>query len=747
MQLGRSLPLLAFIYLSTTALVAADSSPQYPGGTKREVQKNQPILLICDELKNDRDLGLTIARGNVEIVHDGRLLQADVVTYNEESDLVTASGNVRLYDPAGEVSFSNYIELTGDMKEGFVKDLQVILADESLLSARQARRNVTSVSEFEKAVYSPCSVCRSPSSQPPLWQMRAEDVEWVKGNEAEGVNEDIIYRHATMDFFGIPALYAPYFRHPAPGVKRRSGFLTPFFGNSSHNGFTTVIPYYWVIDPTSDLLIEPAYLADAGPVFGAEYRKSFNRGVFEIYGSVTEMKRGAYEKVKKDIQKTKQGLAKAGQNNPDLGLQNIKRVRGHVDLLARVNINSHLQAGLNVLRTSDHTYLKRYTHLGYQKKSFLRSTAYVRGFYGRSYGNIRAYSFQGLNPADRDKTTPLIAPLADVNFLSKPDSFGGRFSVDMNGMNLERRTGGDMQRLSATFGWQKVNTSSWGDVFTFGARVRGDHYHIQNFRPDIAEKHDISRDVQRGIPQLYVDWRMPFVRYGQSTTCILEPIGGLVAAPKMNKNIWIPNEDSRFFELNDSNIFSENRFAGLDRIDGGTRAYLGLHQDLSSGPEKRLDVLLAQSFQLSRRDDVAFDNVFGQRQRITPPPAAGLNPWRRLSKKELKIQDRRQQNAAGLRQGASNYVARLAWRYTSWWSLKSSFLLRESDFKPRRSEILTTVGQPILNVTATFTQLPRLEEDSRDQKGKQIDLALASQFHRNWSVGVGTLRGIGKDKG
>jgi lipopolysaccharide assembly outer membrane protein LptD (OstA) len=52
----------------------------------------------------------------------------------------------------------------------------------------------------------------------------------------------------------LPVLYSPYFIAPAK-KERQSGFLMPEFGLSKKDGFILYLPYYLVIDPSSDATI------------------------------------------------------------------------------------------------------------------------------------------------------------------------------------------------------------------------------------------------------------------------------------------------------------------------------------------------------------------------------------------------------------------------------------------------------------------------------------------------------------
>src|SRR5436190_21907242 len=79
-----------------------------------QTDENKPVLYYADTQTYDRELGILILKGHVEFDHLGNILEADYVTYNEKADIVTASGNVRLRQPNGEVNFADYLELTGD---------------------------------------------------------------------------------------------------------------------------------------------------------------------------------------------------------------------------------------------------------------------------------------------------------------------------------------------------------------------------------------------------------------------------------------------------------------------------------------------------------------------------------------------------------------------------------------------------------------------------------------------------------
>jgi len=54
------------------------------GGSKQN--KNAPVVFQADEVQYDEQLGLTVAKGHVEISQAGEILLADTVSYNQRTD-------------------------------------------------------------------------------------------------------------------------------------------------------------------------------------------------------------------------------------------------------------------------------------------------------------------------------------------------------------------------------------------------------------------------------------------------------------------------------------------------------------------------------------------------------------------------------------------------------------------------------------------------------------------------------------
>ncbi len=238
------------------------------------------MLFSADELQSDEELGLVVAKGHVEVSQGLRTLLADTVTYNQRTDTVTASGHVSLLEPTGEILFADFVELTNRFNDGFLQNIRALLSDRSRVAANTGRRTGGTRLEMRRGVYSPCDLCREDPTQPPLWQLRAEQI------THDSQTHTFEYRDATLEIGGIPVLYTPYLSHPDPSIKRQSGFLAPTLGNSTNLGFHATIPYFWAIAPDRDATFSPIFTSSAGTVAAAQYRQRFSDGQLRGSGSI-----------------------------------------------------------------------------------------------------------------------------------------------------------------------------------------------------------------------------------------------------------------------------------------------------------------------------------------------------------------------------------------------------------------------------------------------------------------------------
>ncbi len=563
-----------------------------PPAGAQEFPIDAGVFLTADEVTYDRERGTVTARGNVEVSRDNRTLLADEITYEQTTDILNASGNVSLLEPTGEVLFASRVELTGDLKDGIVEDIRVILDDLSRIAANGARLSAGGTTEMRRAVYSPCDLCPDEPTRPPLWQIKAVKVVHDKNRKA------IEYFDAWMEIAGIPVAYTPYFTHPDPTVRRRRGFLAPSFGGSSDLGFIAQVPFYYVVDERSDLTATPVYTDKEGPLMAAEYRRKFQHGRIEFSGSLTE----------------------DSQND----------VRGHLFGEGRLDIDETWRAGFDVERASDDTFLRRY---GFGSQGELTSRIFAEGFRKRNYMAFNAYAFQGLRQTDDQGTTPWVLPRFDYNHVGEVDGYGGRSSLDVNLMALTRTDGADTRRLSVRGGWRRPFVGPIGDLLSVTTSFQGDFYHVDSFDRGGTEG-EFSGVTGRFVPQMAVDWRYPLGKTSGNISQSVEPIAQIIVSPYGGNPNTIPNEDSQDFEFDETNLFRTNRFTGVDRVEGGPRLNYGLRWGVFGNNGGSTTVLVGQSYRLKSDDTFADqsgleDNLSDIVARVHASPGRHLNVFYR----------------------------------------------------------------------------------------------------------------------
>ena len=523
----------------------------------------QPIHLTADQIVNDRDLGIVTAKGRVDIAQAGRTLSADVVSYNLKQDVITASGNVVMTEPNGEVTKANYFELTGDFKNGVAQEIKVLLTDHSRMAGASATRVGGDRTDFDQAAYTPCEPCREHPERPPLWEAKADR---VIHNQAEQLVE---YHDVWLDIDGVPVAYTPYLSHPDPTVKRRSGFLVPTIGSSTSLGASLATPYYFVVSDNEDITFSPRWLlgnATTSTASGSTYETPGGLGTSALQHVILS---GEQRWAGQSGQAKTMGSLTADQSTGSL--------RGNVDAEGIFDLNHHWRAGYDIERQSDDSYADVYGYRIPMDKPWLNSRVFAEGFGRRDYAVVEGFAFQGISTTD-DNTNkaPMVWPHLSYQHVSTPDRWGGSWHLDGDMLNYTRVEGTSANRVSQEASWVRPFTDRMGDQYTVTASMRGDGYHADELAT-MGPQETGSQNSGRLYPTIAANWRLPLVNGSTRFPQVITPMAMVAASPNGGNSLRMPNEDSIDFELDDINVFRPNRLPGLDRVEGGLRGAYGVH--------------------------------------------------------------------------------------------------------------------------------------------------------------------------
>lgn len=558
-----------------TCPVLAQVTPTSPLGDLGNVSQDSPVLLEADSLTYDSRTETAIATGNATVYYGDYTVRADKITYDQNTDTVVAYGNVRITEPDGAVVTADTLELSDELRDGFIRSVSVALTNNSRIGAVRGRRSGGNVTEFDNAVYTACKACPEHPERPLTWELKAVKI------RHDQIKKEIEYEDVTLELFGMPVAYFPYFFHPDPTVKKKSGFLTPSFSQSDFYGFGARIPYFWNIAPNYDLTIQPLITSSQGPLFDFEWRHRTQNGYYTVRPTFI------------------------WQADPSDIPPGDETFRGAVNTKGNYTINERWSWGWDATTTSDDTFLRRYEIDG---STDLTSTAFLTGISDRNYFDLRGYHFRGLLSTDNSDTTPQVHPVLDHNYIFDQQLWGGELAIDTTIASLSRDSGADSTRLSTDLHWERQFISHMGSVFRPFWSLRGDVYSVDDV-PNSAKPggQNSAESFGRIIPTIGLDWRLPLVSTSAIGSHVFEPIVQIIARPDETDTSKIPNEDSQAFSFDASHLFDRNKFQGVDRVEGGTRTNVGFRYTISDVYGGFSEFTFGQSYQ------IAGDNSFGYR--------------------------------------------------------------------------------------------------------------------------------------
>jgi LPS-assembly protein len=243
--------------------------------------------VAIEALSQEREGTKYKLRGRVKLETTEMVLQADEVDYDEETGDTEARGNVRFdHYVGGEHIEADRVEYNVGTETG--KYFNVRGSSPAKLEARPGVLTTTSPFSFEgkwaeriKNRYilhdGIVTNCRVPK---PWWTLRGPIFDIIPGERA-------IARKSSFFLRKVPIFYTPVFYKDLRRMPRKSGFITPTFGNSSRRGTMFGGGYFWAINRSYDALYRGQYFTQRGLAHNLDVRgKPTQRSDFNfiLYG-------------------------------------------------------------------------------------------------------------------------------------------------------------------------------------------------------------------------------------------------------------------------------------------------------------------------------------------------------------------------------------------------------------------------------------------------------------------------------
>ena len=399
--------------------------------------------------------------------------------------------------------------------------------NDPILKGRSSYSNEKELKVY-KAVFSTCNTqdkeCRG-------WEVNSDE---FRHDKEKKIFE---YRNSWLKLFDYKVFFTPYFNHPDPSVKRKSGFLTPYYGTSDSLGTQLNFPYFKVIDIDKDITFNPRYYADKSFLLQNEYRQALkNSNILSDFSFL---------------------IGEAG-------------TKGHLFYNQIGKINNNTDFELNIQNVKGDNYLKTHklkdNSLIIKDDSVLVSNLDLNWQLNDSnlFTSFKIYEDLSRNYHDRYQYV-----LPDFNFTKNiiiPDSYNGKFNFNSYGYNKLYNTNVTESVLTNDFLFSSneyVNSKGIASNYNLLLKNSNDHSNNStNFQDNLNYnlfglfKYDASFPLQK--------------RMGNYTH-FLKPLISFRYSPNGNSDL-----SEKDLYLNYNNAFGINRISESSQVEGGESINLGL---------------------------------------------------------------------------------------------------------------------------------------------------------------------------
>ncbi|MFN7476362.1 MAG: LPS-assembly protein LptD [Burkholderiales bacterium] len=551
---------------SSAGMVLAQSSPTpepplllrpTPSLTEKRSVPDQslPTFLRGQKLEGVTERE-TVVTGNAELRRGGTVLQANEIRYQLVEDMVRAQGQVRLIRD-GNVYQGPSLRYEMDTDNGELGPGEfTLISTGARADAEKTEFQGKDVLKFFNTRYSTCR--RGDNS----WYLQATQIH-IDNNEGVGTA-----RNAYIVFQGVPLLASPYLQFPV-NEQRRSGFLTPSFGVSSIRGVEIDTPYYWNIAPNRDYTLTPRVLSKRGLQLGNEFRY-----LEPGYNGITLL----------DLMPNDRANGKR---------------RWALDSRHSQQFKAGWSGYWSVARASDDSYFDDFSRSVVPIST--RQLAQEGGInYGASWwsASTRIQKFQVLQDAKRSIGIPY-ERVPQISARGQRYDLGGfdlGAEADYTRFAHPTQVTGSRAVLIPYISYPIV-TPFWS--FTPKTSLNLASYSLDRAR--LAAGSPLRASFHRAVPTFSLDTSLTFERdtrwFGSDLLQTFEPRLFYVKTPYKDQTA-APLFDTGVPDLNFAQLFSENRFSGLDRVadaDQLTVAVSSRFIEPDSGTE-RLRATVGQRF-------------------------------------------------------------------------------------------------------------------------------------------------------
>ncbi len=379
-----------------------------------------------------------------------------------------------------------------------------------------------------KAVFSTCNIenkkCRG-------WEVNSDEFKHDK------VNQIFEYKNSWLKLFDYKIFYTPYFNHPDPSVKRKSGFLTPSYSSSESLGFSLNVPYFKVLSNDKDITFNPKYYADKSFLLQNEYRQALkNSSIISDFSFL---------------------FGEAG-------------TKGHLFYNQIGKLKDNLNFEINLQSVEGDNYLKNHKLADasslIEDDSVLISNLDLNWDFGISKLSTSFKIFEDLSKNYSDRYQYVFPDFSFSRNIKLPESYRGKFTFNSYGYNKFYDTNVSEAVITNDFLFESNEFISKNGVATnYNVFLKNPTSYAEN-STNFKDNEDYNL-----YGTIKLDTSLPMQKRVDLYTHYLKPVVSLRYSPNGNNDI-----SSKDILLNYDNVFSLDRIGTSNQVEGGEALSLGL---------------------------------------------------------------------------------------------------------------------------------------------------------------------------
>ena len=405
-------------------------------------------------------------------------------------------------------------------------------------------RGATSDNNKTKIYKVAFTTCDTENKKCPGWELQSEEFIHDKKNKV------FEYKNSWLKLFNKKIFYFPFFSHPDPSVKRKSGFLPPVYGSSNEFGSWVNIPYFKVVNEEKDVTFSPRIYADDKFILQSEYRQAFENS----------------------------NLISDFSYNHDG-----KNTNTHLFTNINGDLNSNTKFNFKYQDVSNDDYLKIHNLSNssslIEDESLLTTQLNIEKNINENTNLDTNFTiYEDLSKKDSDRFQYILPNFIYTKNIEIPVSYNGNFKFISSGFQKNYDTNKYESLLINDFLFESNNIiSKTGLLNNYDLLIKNFNSYTEN-SSSYTEKEDYEV-----FGSLLLKSSFPLRKVNEYSKNYLKPIMAMRYSPNSTKNI--SDKDTR---LDYNNIFSLNRIGTNEIVEGGKSIALGLEYEKRNLEDKRI---------------------------------------------------------------------------------------------------------------------------------------------------------------